>query len=172
MHWKAYTLGLVCVVSVCVIGGQGVTVGAAQQGTAADGYAVVQERACYEVEPLGDGSRSVEAFYDYQSGPNSSFSSAGTRTLQVSQGSQFFLYQGREGLSLVFLHDRVDDGRGGGAISADISGLPESGTWVVEDDDYGPTTDDRFRHGGTTSTIDWMWAPNRTDGAAFRGLGG
>lgn len=125
------------------------------------------------ITPLGDGSRSVEAFYDYRSPatePTGQYSSYGTRDIQMNQVSQLFVYHGSDGLSLVFLHDEFSDTDGGGAvITADISGLPESGDWVVEDDTYNER-DDVFRHSTGSSHIEWLTNGYRTDGAAFRGL--
>lgn len=125
------------------------------------------------VTPVGDGSRSVEAFYDYRSPatePTGQYSSYGTQDIQIDQVSQLFIYHGRNGLSLVFLHDKHSDRNGGGAvITADISGLPESGNWAVEDDTYDER-DDVFQHGSESSHIEWLMNGHRTDGAAYRGL--
>ncbi|RRJ33814.1 cell surface glycoprotein related protein [Halocatena pleomorpha] len=125
------------------------------------------------VTPLGDGTRSVEAFYDYRSPatePEGQYSSYGTDDIQMDQVSQLFVYHGQSGLSLVFLHDEHSNTTGGGAvITADISGLPESGDWVVEDDTYN-NRDDVFRHSRRSSHIEWLMNGHRTDGAAFRGL--
>ncbi|MFD1585669.1 PKD domain-containing protein [Halorientalis brevis] len=135
---------------------------------AADGiYAVSQNGTCYEVTALGDGSQTVSQFYDYS--PNFSFSSAGTRRIQQNQESRLFVYDGANGDSLVILHDQYDES-GGGAVSFTITGLPAAGTWAVEDDHY-TGRDDNFAHRGSRSTIDWVWQDERTDGAAFRGLG-
>ncbi|MEA5387277.1 PKD domain-containing protein [Haloarculaceae archaeon H-GB11] len=136
-------------------------------------YTVTQGGQCWEATPLGDGSKSVSDFYDYRSGNGTEFSSYGTTQLQRDQVSQLFLYRGTSGTSLVFLHDELqsseNETRTAGAITMQFSGLPADGSWVVEDDTY-PNRDDNFNHSGSTSKIDWMWAPGRTDGAAFRGL--
>ncbi|MEA5408741.1 hypothetical protein VB773_14995 [Haloarculaceae archaeon H-GB2-1] len=135
-------------------------------------YTVTQGGQCWEATPLGDGSKSVSDFYDYRSGNGTEFSSYGTTQLQRDQVSQLFLYRGTSGTSLVFLHDELqsseNETRTAGAITMQFSGLPADGSWVVEDDTY-PNRDDNFNHSGSTSKIDWMWAPGRTDGAAFRG---
>jgi PGF-pre-PGF domain-containing protein len=129
---------------------------------------VEQGDACYEVTPLGDGTESVEQYYDYRV-HGEEYSSHGTTDIQESQTSQLYVYNGSDGLSVVFLHDRLGDESGGGTVSMDLSGLPSDGSWAVEDDDYSGQNDS-FDHGGTTSEIDWVWRDNRTDGAAFRGL--
>jgi PKD repeat protein len=134
-----------------------------------DTYAVTQGDQCWEIAPVGDGSQTVSSFYDYRAGPETRYSSYGTTELQESQLSQVFVYRGSEGDSLVVLHDQLNDDDRGGAATFTFSGLPSGGAWAVEDDQYA-SRDDRFQHSGTTSTIDWMWSPNRTDGAAFRGL--
>lgn len=125
------------------------------------------------VTTLGDGSRSVAAFYDYRSPatePTGKYSSYGTRDIQLDQVSQLFVYHGSDGLSLVFLHDKFSAAADGGAvITADLSGLPEGGEWAVEDDTYD-NRDDVFRHSSGSSHIEWFMNGYRTDGAAFRGL--
>lgn len=135
-------------------------------------FIVEQGSECVQITPLGDGTRSVEAFYDYRSPstvPEGSYASYGTGAIQQSQTSQLFVYAGTEGLSLVFLHDKFGDS-GGFAATADITGLPATGKWVIEDDSYAHR-DDVFDHTPTSSHIEWVTNGNRTDGAAFRGLG-
>lgn len=132
-----------------------------------EAFAVVQNGQCHEVMPMGDGSRTVEEFYDYR--PNFSYSSAGTRDVQENAVSNLFFYDGANGDSLVFVHDEYDES-GGGAVSFTVTGLPGDGDWAVEDDDYAGR-DDEFDHSGSRSDIDWIWQDGRTDGAAFRGVG-
>ena len=134
-------------------------------------YTIEQAGECTEVAPFA-GSEDAVSFYDYrshQTEPVGMYSSYGTEEFQVTQSSQLFLYHGPDGTSLVIIHDRLGDGVGGGSISFTITGLPQDGAWVVEDDNY-PGADDRFNHYDERSEIDWMWQPNRTDGAVFRGL--
>ena len=117
---------------------------------------------CYVVEPLGDGTESVEDFYDYRSSttdPQGSFSSYGTQDLHVANESQLFFYEGTEGVSLVFIHDSFNDGvENGGTVTFNISGLPSEAyqdvtdedalffgvetRWAVEDDFYFQTRED------------------------------
>lgn len=135
-------------------------------------FIVEQGGQCIQVTPLGDGSQSVEAFYDYRSPVMNQmglYSSYGTTEIQQSQVSQVFVYRGSEGLSLVFLHDKFGDETGGFVATADISGLPSKGEWVVEDDTYN-TRNDVFRYSDGSAHIEWGSNGNRTDGAAFRGL--
>jgi len=136
----------------------------------ADSFAVMQGGDCYDVAPLGDGSQSVEDFYDYRAGNGTKYGSYGDKSqeIQENQVSHLFVYDGSQGTNLVMLHDKLNESEGG-AITFDISGLPQDHQWVVEDDDY-EGRDDNFNYDGTNATIDWMWAPNRTDGAAVRGL--
>lgn len=70
----------------------------------------------------------------------------------------------------MFLHGKFGDGGDGFAATAEISGLPADGEWAVEDDSYA-NRDDVFNHTDTSSHIEWVTNGNRTDGAAFRGLG-
>ncbi|MFC4541945.1 CARDB domain-containing protein [Halosolutus amylolyticus] len=138
---------------------------------------MTQGEECVAVEPLGNGTQSVEAFYDYRtpetSPSNYTYSSHGTTQLQADDTSNLFLYEGTEGLSLVLVHDQYDGDSPGGAATMQFDELPEEGEWVVEDDNYsddiqgGP--DDVFEHNDTSSRITWAWADNRTDGAVFQG---
>lgn len=137
-------------------------------------FAVHQGSSCTVVTPLGNGNRTVESFYDYELAVDgqATYSSVGTLPIQRDGVSQLFVYNGSDGLSLVFLHDRWrEDGSetGGGVVSMDLTGLPTDGQWVVEDDTYHQR-DDLFDHNGSTSHIEWVWAGARTDGAVFRGL--
>ena len=137
-------------------------------GTGNDPITVRQGGECYRPTPLGNGSEAVGSFYDYRVSTN--YSSTGTIRFQEHQVSNLFVYNGSDGYSLVFLHDAYEDGAPyGSTVTFEITGLPAAGSWPVEDDDY-PDQDDNFTHDGSRSEIDWMWAPERTDGAAFRGL--
>ncbi len=149
-----------------------------QHDDAAPGnYSVLQDGDCTTISTFGDGSQSIEDFYDYrtpETDPSSyTYSSLGTMDLQQDDTSILFLYEGTEGTSLVLVHDRVYGGTNGSAVTMQFEGLPEEGEWVVEDDSYsddlsgGP--DDEFDHEETSSRITWVFGDNRTDGAAFRG---
>jgi PGF-pre-PGF domain-containing protein/PGF-CTERM protein len=146
-------------------------------GSAADGdpstYVVKQGSQCWEVEAMGDGSQNVSEFYDYRSpetDPSSNYySSFGTEHFQENQVSQLFVYNGSEGVSLVMLHDKMRNGPNASTTTFNVSGLPETREWAVEDDDYDGR-DDEFHHSATESTIHWKWAKHRSDGAAVRGL--
>ncbi|WP_225335385.1 PKD domain-containing protein [Halomicrobium urmianum] len=137
-----------------------------------DTVAVTQNGECYSVDAYGDGSDTVEDFYDYRSGTGTKFASYGTTGIQQSQTSQLLVYDGSEGLSLVIIHDKLNDGDGGGTTTFDVYGLPSDGEWAVRDDYYGNDTDDDWVFEGSEAHIDWKWAPNRTDGGAYRGLDG
>jgi hypothetical protein len=147
-----------------------VTAQSAPQGT--DEFAVIQGDECFSIDPLGDGSQSVEEFYDYRTpstDPSSySYSSFGTVHLQEDDTSSLFLYEGTNGLSLVLIHGQYDGDSPGGAVTMQFEGLPRDGEWVVEDDSYDGR-DDEFSHNGPSSRITWVYTDGRSDGAAFRG---
>jgi hypothetical protein len=162
--WLAGVVLAVVVVVVALAIGPGTTT--AQENAT---FIVQQGDTCTEVTPLGDGSQSVEAFYNYEVlNDTANYSSLGTTGIQEDQTSQLFVYRGSEGLSLVFLHDEINEPYGFVA-TADISGLPADGEWAVEDDDY-TNRDDTFNYTETGAHIEWNSNGGRTDGAAFRGL--
>ncbi len=142
-----------------------------------DGYAVVQGDRCVPIEPLGDGERTAEEFYDYrhpETDPSAyTYSSHGTTHLQEDDTSILFLHEGSDGLSLFIVHDRLDGDTEGGAATFQIDNLPETGEWVVEDDNYSDELDTRqheeWEHGDDWSRITWVWSEERTDGGAFNG---
>jgi len=143
--------------------------------------AVAQGTNCNAVAPAGDGSETVESFYDYRKPENSNetgnqtYSSWGTTEFQDTSQSSLFFYDGANGTSLVVVHDQVGDEDGGSTVTWSLSGLPAGGDLAVQDDYYeNGTQDDDFdyRDGDPTADVDWKYADNRTDGAAFRGLEG
>ena len=157
-----------------------------------DGMVVRQGDRCLPVTPLS-GEQDVERFYDYYipggfaseenggtgSGNGPPYSSLGTTDLQKPNGSILFLYDGPKGLSLVVVHGSTDDSSSGGSVTFAFDGLPASGSWEVKDDLYrdpdgtiAGNNYDNWNIGGTEQVIDWTWAGGRTDGGAFRGLGG
>ncbi|MDH5020870.1 PKD domain-containing protein [Halobacterium rubrum] len=148
---------------------------------APDTVAVAQGTNCYTVDPAGDGSETVEAFYDYRNPENSNesgnhtYSSYGTTEYQSTNTSSLFVYDGANGTSLVVVHGEVGDEAGGTTVTWSLSGLPPGGDLAVQDDYYANgTQDDNFGYedGDATADIDWLYGSNRTDGAAFRGLEG
>ncbi|WP_424016744.1 hypothetical protein ACOZ4N_12710 [Halorientalis pallida] len=119
---------------------------------------IVAEQAgeTYEIVPL-QNDQSITEFYNYGNNEINS-----PIELAESDKSQLFFWSGPEGLSLVALHDKPDDGSGG-AVDLGFSGLPFSdGEWVVRDD---PPDFDR----GSRTRPHWTWNDIRTDGGAFRG---
>ncbi|PSP76305.1 hypothetical protein BRC86_01490 [Halobacteriales archaeon QS_3_64_16] len=147
-------------------------------GAEANGTDIVvrQNGQCYPISAFGNGSRSIEDFYGYR---NPSMEPSGWyRAYGELQGllredtSQVLLYNGSEGLSLVFVHDGVSNTSGsGGTVVMNVSGLPAEGNWSVQDDDYRGQ-DDVFEVGGSRAHVEWVWNEgNRSDGAAFVGLG-
>ncbi|WP_136717247.1 PKD domain-containing protein [Halorientalis salina] len=137
-----------------------------------ESFAIRQGGECYEVRPLGDGTQTIEDYYNYSTAAD--FSSAGTTALQDNQVSNLFVYHGSEGYSLVFLHDEyADDAAHGSTLTMEFSGLPADGEWAVRDDYYtidNQTQDDDYTIEETYTKIDWKWTDDRTDGGAFRGL--
>jgi len=141
--------------------------------------AVAQGTNCYTVQPVGNGSETVEAFYDYRNPENSNepgnttYSSFGTTEFQETGASSLFFYDGANGTSLVVVHDQTGDEDGGSTITWSLSGLPSGGELAVQDDYYeNQPLDDEWNYSNTTADVDWKYADNRTDGAAFRGLDG
>ncbi|WP_254861837.1 PGF-CTERM sorting domain-containing protein [Halovivax gelatinilyticus] len=137
-----------------------------------DRYVAVQGDRCIPIEPLGDGHRTAEEYYDYRN-PNTSppaydYSSHGTTHLQEDDTSLLFLHEGSDGLSIVFVHDRLEGDTEGGAATLVFTGLPAEGEWVVEDDNYDGA-DSEWDHRDTSSRITSVWTEGRTDGGAFNG---
>lgn len=168
------TVAVVLLAVVTVVGAIGI--GSEQVGAQeTTEYSIVQGGECRPLEPLGDGSQSVEAFYDYRSpdtDPSGWYYAYGpARELVREDTSQIFLYRGSDGLSLVFLHDGVGSGTtSGGTVEAELTGVPDDGEWVVRDDDYRGQDDDEFDGGSSPHAI-WAWNEgNRTDGGAYGGL--
>jgi len=170
-------IAILCIGAVPVAGSVGQSTLQQQDDAAPGNYSVLQDGECTTIATFGDGSQSIEEFYDYrtpETDPSSyTYSSLGTMDLQQDDTSILFLYEGTEGTSLVLVHDRVYGGTNGSAVTMQFDGLPEEGEWIVEDDSYsddlsgGPS--DEFDHGGTSSRITWVYSENSTDGAAFRG---
>ena len=138
-------------------------------------FSLEQGDDCVPLAPLS-GEDPVEAFYDYRAPftdtEAGTYSSHGTTDLQEDDASVLFLYDGPEGLSLVVVHGRLDGDGDGGNVTFEMTGLPESGEWVVRDDDYdGETSYDVWDRDDGEGTLSWTWADGRTDGGAFRGLG-
>ena len=164
LHLTRVVIGLVVVASALTI----VPGTTAAQGNQT--FFIEQDSQCVQITPLGDGTQSVEEFYDYKIlNDTANYSSLGTTDIQLDQTIQVFVYRGSEGLSLVFLNDKIGE-PGGYVATADISGLPTDGQWVVEDDNY-TNRDDSFEYNNTGAHIEWSANGRRTDGAAFRGLG-
>ena len=130
-------------------------------------FAVIQGDECYQVTPVGNAWENVSAFYEY-----TSRNSEGTAEFQANQVSNLLIFHGTEGYSLVILHDQFEDfgeSSHGGTATLELVGLPESGEWVIEDDNY-EDRDDTFLHRDTRSKITWYWIGGRNDGGVFRGL--
>ena len=148
-----------------------------ENGEGTTDIVVRQGGQCYPVESFGNGTTSVQEFYSYRnpvSEPTGWYSAYGELAdLLREDTSQVLLYNGSNGLSLVFVNDGVSTVNGsGGTATIDVTGLPADGNWSVQDDDY-PGQDDVFDVGGSSAHVEWVWNEgNRSDGAAFVGLGG
>ncbi|MFC6725309.1 hypothetical protein ACFQE1_13205, partial [Halobium palmae] len=145
-------------------------------------YYVQQGNTCTPLETFGDGSTTVEEFYDYripelnddgtvndETYPQHDYSSYGTEAFQESQHSRLMVYEGAEGVSLVVINDELDDGNPAAAnMTFEMS--ENSLDWAVMDDDYSGepygTPDDEF----ASDRVYWQWNGQRTDGGALRGL--
>ena len=139
--------------------------------------------------------------YPYQSREDPSwgrsFSSHGTTAFQQDSTSILMLYEGPNGVSLVAVHDKYyenrENGTAGSSVSWQLDGLPEDGEWAVIDDDYdwrnesvekddihqlgadhraGAAGNDGEPPGDVDARLSWVWSNGRTDGMAYRGLGG
>lgn len=137
-------------------------------------FTVAQGTTCTAVEPIVNNSQSASDFYDYRNPVNTSplsdtFSSFGTTDYQESQESSLLFYTGPNSSTLVLVHDQLGDESGGSTLTFTFEGLPASGSWVVQDDEYTGRDDDWFIQ-ETSAQIHWMWAPNRTDGGVYDGL--
>ncbi|WP_137283587.1 hypothetical protein [Halorussus salinisoli] len=139
-------------------------------------FVVEQGDRCIPITPLSD-DETAEAFYDYRtpytSPSGAAYSSYGTTDLQRPETSICFLYDGPEGLSLVLVHDKLNDGTSGGAVTFDLAfENPDRGSWVVGDDDYdAPSNYDSFSQTGDGWKVDWTWTDRRSDGGVYKPLG-
>lgn len=136
--------------------------------TASEKFAVKQGDTCYTITPMGDGSENVVSYYNYRTHGHG-YSSRGTTDLQVQDTSQFFLYKGNGGLSLVFLHDKFSGNQttGGGAVTLVMRGMPVTGGWTVKDDGYAGAND-TFTFNKSMTTASWGWGGGRSDGGVYR----
>lgn len=137
-------------------------------------FVVEQGDRCIPITPLS-GDETVEELYDYRtpytSPSGEAYSSYGTTDLQRPETSICFLYDGPEGVSLVVVHDELEDGTNGGSVTFRFDGLT-GGSWVVGDDDYdAPSNYDNFAETAEGWQVDWTWAESRSDGGAYRPLG-
>jgi hypothetical protein len=184
---RLVTLAVVVAVATAPIG---VVAAQSDAGTqpsqSADTYAVAQGDRCVTVSSF-TGSQSVKELYDYRTPypdnpytntTGDSFSSHGTTAIQRVNTSVLFLYEeqndtGNDTLNLVMVHGAYDQyPSAGGAATFNITGLPADGNWAVQDDEYDNGDNyDNWSVRPNSTTVDWTWGPQRTDGGAFAGLG-
>jgi Notch-like protein len=135
--------------------------GQTDEGTTGIYYTVTQGTQSFQISPIV-GTSNVAAFYGYDS-PNELSSNTG---LEASNRSVVGLYRDPAGiLSLIVIHDAVEDGSGG-EFAMSVSGL-DSGSVVVEDDPSGAP--DVF--GNPNGEYSWKWPQCCTDGVAIEGIG-
>lgn len=121
-------------------------------------YELTQGSSTYDVEAIPTTGWTASEFYSY-SDPDGA--SANTPwDLEQENTSQLFLFDGRDGLSLFFIHDRPHTSSGG-QFELSFSGLPSAGNWIVQDDS-GDSSYGR-------QAVSWGWAPCCTDGGVFQG---
>jgi hypothetical protein len=123
------------------------------------------EKKFVEITPL-KGSIPVEELYGWD---RTHYSSVGTKPLQREDTCTLFLYEGPEGdVSLVIVHEKWTGDNDGGAASFTFLGLPEDGSWVVQDDEYdAPSNFDQWETEGLLQTVHWTWKGGRNDGGAY-----
>jgi len=126
-------------------------------------YYLKQGGTTEEIRPVSYEDLSIDQFYDASGSPSGQFPAE--VDLLRADTSQAFLYEGPDGLSLVQVHDSTAGRDSGGALEFSYSGLPSDGSWVVKDGS------ERFDDYSRTATA-WSWGPGRTDGGAYRDLGG
>ena len=179
---RSVLLTLLLVVSTLSSVGVGAASAAAANSSPST-FHVAQNGNCYNVAAYGSGDKTVEEFYDYRKPSNTdpdvyTYASHGTKKFQKNQTSNLFFYNGSDGYSVVLLHDKLDqdnqDGPNASTITFTFSNM--SGVdWKVRDDNYtdsdGNSQDDNWETDGPEHQVDWMWAPHRTDGGAFSGIG-
>lgn len=108
----------------------------------------------YSVTPF-KGTEPAQSFYDY------SDAEAHPPLTLKSDHSHLLFYNDHEGVSLVIIHDKPDDGSGG-MTEFKFSGLPSDGTWIEQDDpgDFARSSESKIR---------WKWVGAHTDGGIFKG---
>jgi len=179
----AATLFVVCI-AVATVAGLGVAAtgpspsGAdAANATQPDAYAIVQGDRCTEISPVS-GDEPVEDAYDYRNpytnrtgNPEADdYSAHGFTEYQQASVTTMFVYREPTADSLVVIHgERGASDSVGSTVTFAFENLPRRGEWAVQDDDY-PNRDDDWAVETTETTVDWVWASERTDGGAYRGV--
>jgi exonuclease VII small subunit len=148
------------------LAGSGVAAGVTAAGESS--FVLEQDGTEIPITPLSYDGQTIEEFYGFKDhGHNHSNTKTG---LAQKDTSQLFLWDGPQGLSLVAIHDSPHNGTNG-EVTFEFSGLPDSGSWVVRDDDTGktPTTVTRGSIGsGTARTPTAGRIGGSTPAPAFR----
>lgn len=112
----------------------------------------------------------TSAFYQYGVPNGSSYNGElNGGPVPVSSLTQLFLVEALDGLSLVIVHDRPNDGSGGNMDTA-FELLGDTASILVKDDSGGPTN--VYTENGTNFTAHHEWSPCCTDGWAIGSLDG
>lgn len=146
----------------------------ATDGTGEGGWVVEQGGTCVAISPLA-GDASAEAFYELER-EGIGRDGEPMRSLQARGTSILFLYRDGAGdVYLVVVHGKQESteaGRGGSA-SFVFEGLPDDGSWVVQDDSYaGPTRYDVWNVDDEPQTVRWTWQAGWKDGGVYGPLDG
>lgn len=118
------------------------------------------------LDTFSDVGQSIAAHYSYGNPNGASYNGPFALSNSVSQT---FFVESSDGLHMVVVHDRApNDGSGGNTdMSATLVG--DTAAFTVEDD---PGEGTSVGGGGTTFTINHIWAPCCTDGFAIGSLDG
>lgn len=153
---------------LAVAGGVGARHSASALGWKDTTFVVEQGDTCVAIEPLS-GRGNVVDLYGYEPDASAENSQQSNTGLEEPSVSRVFLYDGPEGLSLVFLQGG-GEGEPGGAASFHVCGLSATGKWVVLDDDYSGSADE-FLLSNQEAVLNWAWGEQgRNDGGVFRGF--
>jgi len=182
-HWP-YRSAATAIVVLTLVLAPLTGLGAAQQAQAAgnQSYVAVQDGECTPITAFSDNESAI-GYYDYRLPENfsdnpyanatgTSFSSEGTTDLQEPNTSIVFLYTDTSDDStyLVFVHGALDnESADGGVAEFNITDLPEDGNWTVRDDDYDGEGDN-WTVTDTTSSVNWDWGNESTDGGVYSGI--
>ena len=199
LYRKVVTIAVVFAVILVPLTGAVAAQEEAGTATANGTFVAAQGEQCTEIQAFS-GTETPREFYDYRlpiennsyaNATGQSYSAEGLADLQRANTSAVFLYQQvpdesdqitgplqpeepraeDRSLSLVIVHGSLDNDSAGGAVTFDITGLPEDGRWTVKDDEYdGPRSYDNWSADSGDTVVDWTWQGGSTDGGVYTGL--